>query len=316
MSSISIEAWGGGGAGGGAELTFLGIGGGGGGGAYALKKDLSVTPYQSMDIIVAGLTSGVAAGNGPDGGHTTITGLESQIYAAGGKGGRKSIFLSPYPNGGEGGKASDSKGDCTADGQNGLNGFRVTAAIPPPIPTPVDGAGGAGATPQGGSGGSPVGEVVGNGNPGSVPGGGGSGSRSSVTISLNTTGGAGGNGRMVIWYQCPELTDAGEIGSEQEICYNTAPALINEVTGATVQTGAVDYKWQSSVVSASSGFVDVTSATSTSFTPDSLTQSTWFRRLSKPRCNTDWPETGISNAILQMPRKSRVQMSQPSIRQF
>jgi hypothetical protein len=297
VSNITVEAWGGGGAGGGAELTFVGIGGGGGGGAYAIKNSLSVAPYQTMGIVVAGTVEGVPAGNGNDGGHSTISGFEDQIYAAGGKGGTESVFLSPYPYGGSGGKASDSKGDCAVNGTDGLNGFRVTFVLPIPVPTPVDGAGGAGATPNGGAGGNPVGELVGDGNPGSAPGGGGSGSRSAVSLSLNTTGGAGASGRVVVYYVCPELTSAGEIEGTQTICYNTAPDTITNKTSAAVQTGSVQYKWQSSTTGSSVGFADINSATGSSYVPDAMTQTTWFKRFSKSKCSSTWPVEGESNVI-------------------
>jgi hypothetical protein len=297
VTSITVEAWGGGGAGGGAELTFLGIGGGGGGGAYAVKNSIPVTPSQSMNIVVASEASGNAAGNGSDGGHSTITGFEDQIYAAGGKGGTKSVFLSPYPNGGSGGSAVDSKGDCVVSGSNGLNGFRVTAVFPVPVPSPVDGAGGAGATSNGGAGGNPVGQVVGNGNPGGAPGGGGSGSRSAVSLTFNTTGGNGAPGRVVVYYVCPEITAAGEIGGTQTICYNTAPAELSSISSAAVQTGSVEYKWQSSIVSSTDGFADFGSATGTTLTPDALTQTTWFKRMAKSKCSSTWPVEGESNVI-------------------
>ena len=297
VSNITVEAWGGGGAGGGAELTFFGIGGGGGGGAYALKNSLSVTPYQPMNIVVAGPSEGVPAGNGTDGGFSTISGLEDQIYAAGGKGGTKSVFLSPYPYGGLGGLASDSKGDCAVSGTDGLKGFRVTAVYPIPVPSPVDGAGGAGATANGGAGGDPVGELVGNGNPGSAPGGGGSGSRSSVSLSLNTTGGAGASGRVVVYYVCPELTSAGEIEGTQTTCYNTIPNTITSKSSATVQTGSAQYKWQSSTTGSSEGFADINAATGASYTPDSLTQTSWFKRLATSKCSSTWPVEGESNVI-------------------
>jgi hypothetical protein len=250
-----------------------------------------------LQVVVAPETNGVAAGNGPDGSHSTIVGMESQIYATGGTGGRKSILLSPYPNGGTGGSAANSYGDCTASGQNGLNGFRVTATIPIPVPTPTDGAGGAGATTNGGAGGSPVGEIIGNGNPGSAPGGGGSGSRSSATLTFNTTGGSGAAGRVVVYYVCPEITSAGEIEGEQVICYNTIPAEIQNKTAATATAGNIDYQWQSSTVSGTDGFADVTSAAGTSYTSGALSQTTWFRRLAKPRCSSTWPANGESNVI-------------------
>jgi len=240
VTSITVEAWGGGGAGGGVELSFLGIGGGGGGGAYAIKNALSVTPLNTLDIVVAEQASGVAAGDGTDGSYSTILGFEDQIYAAGGKGGSESVLLSPYPFGGEGGLASESNGDCTVNGADGLQGFRITAVIPVPVPTPVDGAGGKGATSNGGNGGDPVGEFIGNGNAGSAPGGGGSGSRSALTTNFSTEGGSGAAGRVIISYICPEfsLTLNSVAGTDdQKACINEGIAdIVYEIGGGA--TGA------------------------------------------------------------------------------
>lgn len=69
---------------------------------------------------------------------------------------------------------------------------------------------------------------------------------------------------------------AGSIGSNQTICSGQTPASLTSVTAATNYTS---YKWQSSTTSSSSGYTDIGSATAASYSPGSLTQTTYFQRI-------------------------------------
>ncbi len=204
ISKITVEAWGGGGAGGGstnAGGTFTARGGaGGGGGAYA-STTIDVTPGSTISIVVAGQASGVSGGTGNDGGHSTVTGFEAEIFAAGGKGGAGNTSGGD-PAGGAGGSVIDSEGTTVIAGQNGGDGD-TGASI-------ESGAGGDAAN-GGGVGGAAVGGsfISADGNPGDVPGGGGSGSRTSGNNG-NRTGGLGAAGRVVVsWINCPAIAASG-----------------------------------------------------------------------------------------------------------
>lgn len=204
ISKITVEAWGGGGAGGGSTdagfLTARG-GAGGGGGAYA-STTIDVTPGSTISIVVAGQASGVSGGTGNDGGHSTVTGFEANIYAAGGKGGSGNTS-GGSPAGGVGGSIADSEGEIITPGDNGENGQTET------WPSSANsGAGGDGAN-GGGSGGASITSGSSNGNAGTQPGGGGGGSRTSQDEG-NRTGGLGAAGRVVVsWINCPSIAASG-----------------------------------------------------------------------------------------------------------
>lgn len=69
----------------------------------------------------------------------------------------------------------------------------------------------------------------------------------------------------------------GAISSDQTICYNSAPSLLNNVTSASGGTAPYYYQWQS-MVSGSSTWNNIASATSTTYQPPVLTAPTQYRR--------------------------------------
>ena len=72
--------------------------------------------------------------------------------------------------------------------------------------------------------------------------------------------------------------DNNIIGSDQTICYNSAPAAL---TGSTPAggNGSFTFQWQTSTVSASTGFVNIDGATAQGYAPGTLTQTHWYRRI-------------------------------------
>ncbi|HHL52030.1 MAG TPA: hypothetical protein ENJ39_01535, partial [Flammeovirgaceae bacterium] len=85
------------------------------------------------------------------------------------------------------------------------------------------------------------------------------------------------------------LPTAGSIGlaGNSTICYNTDPgSFYNNVspTGG----GQHNYQWQKSTTSATSGFSNISGATSLSYNPGKLTQTTWFRRRVQTPCGTKY----------------------------
>ncbi|MDR1556921.1 MAG: IgGFc-binding protein [Tannerellaceae bacterium] len=70
---------------------------------------------------------------------------------------------------------------------------------------------------------------------------------------------------------------AGTVGpAEQVICTGTAPAVSLTVTGASELTGTT-YQWQSSP-DGTTGWSDIAGATSATYTPGTLTSTTYYRR--------------------------------------
>jgi hypothetical protein len=76
---------------------------------------------------------------------------------------------------------------------------------------------------------------------------------------------------------------AGSIESAGEtICYGGSAAGIYSIAEAGGGDQNIHYQWQSSTTSATEGFADIGTATTTFYIPpDGLTETTWFRRMAK-----------------------------------
>ncbi len=70
---------------------------------------------------------------------------------------------------------------------------------------------------------------------------------------------------------------AGSIGSNQTICYNTAPALLTSGVAGT-GTGAITYRWESSA-NGSTGWAAISGATEATYQPGTLTATIYYRRI-------------------------------------
>lgn len=98
----------------------------------------------------------------------------------------------------------------------------------------------------------------------------GTGTRGSATVGTTTPCGT------TTLCTCATV-DAGAIGSNQTICYNTAPATLTSTTAASGGDGLTyDYQWQSSTNNAT--WSDIGGATNATYTPGALTANTYFRR--------------------------------------
>ncbi|MEI6173696.1 MAG: FISUMP domain-containing protein [Bacteroidota bacterium] len=97
--------------------------------------------------------------------------------------------------------------------------------------------------------------------------------------------------------ECINPTNGGEIAANQTGCTPFAPAAFTSISAPTGQTGTLEYKWQSSTTSSSSDFSDISSSNSAIFTSGALTQSTWFKRLARVTCKSDWTGAAESNVI-------------------
>jgi len=74
----------------------------------------------------------------------------------------------------------------------------------------------------------------------------------------------------------PDLT-AGTTGSSQNICYNSSPAGLTQLTAPAGGTGVYTFQWQSSVDNIT--WDDITGATSGTYAPCNLTSNVWYRRM-------------------------------------
>ena len=96
---------------------------------------------------------------------------------------------------------------------------------------------------------------------------------------------------------CTNPISGGSIGTAQTICYQATPNALTSVSVPTGQTGDLEFKWQSSTTSSSTGFSDIESSNTTGYSPGSLSDTTWFKRLARVDCETDWSGAVESNVV-------------------
>ena len=96
---------------------------------------------------------------------------------------------------------------------------------------------------------------------------------------------------------CANPSGGGSIGTAQSICYGLAPDPFTSKTLPSGQTGTLQYQWQLSTTSDSTGFKNITSADSSYYAAGTLTQSTWFRRITRVGCKANWSDSIKSNSI-------------------
>lgn len=94
---------------------------------------------------------------------------------------------------------------------------------------------------------------------------------------------------------CVNPVSGGIIVSDQSGCSPFDPAEI--ISSAPVKgfTGSLEYQWQSSADNIE--FISIEGAVSEAYNPGDLTSTTWFKRLSKAGCMTDWTGAAESNVV-------------------
>ncbi|MCF8459257.1 MAG: hypothetical protein K9G46_00905, partial [Flavobacteriales bacterium] len=79
---------------------------------------------------------------------------------------------------------------------------------------------------------------------------------------------------------CNNVTSGGSIGTAASGCSPFDPALITNVTSPSGGSGTIYYVWLKSLDGGST-YTMISGATSSTYDPGSITQSTWFRRCSR-----------------------------------
>ncbi|MCM2323003.1 MAG: hypothetical protein NDJ90_07040, partial [Oligoflexia bacterium] len=186
-TSIDVESWGAG-AGGGTQSAQAN---GGGGGGYS-KKTVSVTPNETLTIVVgAGGSTGV---NGQDSslkrGATVLATATGGLTAGGASPTPGAGYYDIWYPGGAGSAAQGGGGSRAGSGGGGGAGSGGAGNAGAIGSSATPGAGGGGGSPDGGAGGSGGAPSLAGIN-GSTPGGGGGGSGSG-----NSASGTGGDGRV------------------------------------------------------------------------------------------------------------------------
>ena len=105
---------------------------------------------------------------------------------------------------------------------------------------------------------------------------------------------------VVIWSYTPPCIDpvnGGTIGSDQTSCGTFIPATLTSLALPAGETGTLEYKWQSSVTGSSSGFSDIPGSNFPTYSPGAVTQTTWYQRIARVTCMTDWSGAVASNVV-------------------
>jgi hypothetical protein len=101
--------------------------------------------------------------------------------------------------------------------------------------------------------------------------------------------------------QCINPGNGGEIGVAQSICSGTSPAVFTSVSLPAGYTGTLEYQWQMNTISSTAPSGDWTLVGSNSATyhhTTAVNQNTWFRRLARVDCKTDWLGAAESNVVM------------------
>ncbi|MCJ8164138.1 PKD domain-containing protein [Pontibacter sp. E15-1] len=69
------------------------------------------------------------------------------------------------------------------------------------------------------------------------------------------------------------------ISADQTVCAGSIPAPLTEAVPTNGQGGNLIYTWEFSTTDATTGFQPIAGAAASSFAPQALTQTTWFRRI-------------------------------------
>jgi hypothetical protein len=96
---------------------------------------------------------------------------------------------------------------------------------------------------------------------------------------------------------CNNPTNGGTIASAQSGSNGFDPAAFTSSAAPTGHNGILEYKWQSSTTSSSAGFSDIASSNSDIYDAGALTQTTWFKRLARVDCSSDWSGAAESNVL-------------------
>ena len=92
-------------------------------------------------------------------------------------------------------------------------------------------------------------------------------------------------------------TNGGVISENQNGCNPFNPALIVSTSLPSGQNGTLEYQWQYSTTSSSTGFSDIVSSDADAYNPDIIKVTTWYRRLSRVACISNWALATSSNVV-------------------
>ncbi len=88
---------------------------------------------------------------------------------------------------------------------------------------------------------------------------------------------------------CDNVTNAGTISGTQSSCGSFYPTTLTSVTPASGGTGPVEYQWMYKNASTGWSLTAIPGATSASYTPGFLSETTKFRRCARNQGCSSWP---------------------------
>ncbi|NOU48613.1 MAG: hypothetical protein HOO86_16350, partial [Bacteroidales bacterium] len=96
---------------------------------------------------------------------------------------------------------------------------------------------------------------------------------------------------------CTDPTDGGVIASNQSGCVSFDPDILTNVALPSGENGTIEYKWQQSTTNDATGFVDIALSNFSTYDPDTVSVTTWFRRLARVSCRNTWLGAMASNTV-------------------
>jgi len=95
---------------------------------------------------------------------------------------------------------------------------------------------------------------------------------------------------------CANPSDGGTIAASQAVCPGANPDPFTSVSPASGQTGILEYKWQKSIDNVV--FEDIPASNTEGLAySNSISDTTWFKRLARVDCMSDWIGAAESNTI-------------------
>lgn len=98
-------------------------------------------------------------------------------------------------------------------------------------------------------------------------------------------------------YPCNNPQYAGEIVATATLVCSGDFSLINSISEAGIYSGTLEYKWQASTSSADDGFSDIEESNNASYEAVDLTTTTWFKRMARVNCMSDWSGAVETNVV-------------------
>jgi uncharacterized protein (TIGR02145 family) len=97
--------------------------------------------------------------------------------------------------------------------------------------------------------------------------------------------------------ECTNPSTAGTIDNSQVGCGSFIPAPLTSITLPSGQSGNLEYKWQESTISGVTGFSDIAGSNAPGYSPGSISQTTWYRRVARVDCMIDWTGAVMTDAL-------------------